>query len=60
VDAVAGTLDVLLSEADWAARDAVARPPELGERSAHDLGRELFAGLRRNVRSAEEGAVSWL
>ncbi|MFO1295487.1 MAG: dihydroxy-acid dehydratase [Rubrivivax sp.] len=27
---------------------------------AHDLGRELFAGFRRNVTSAEEGAVSWL
>ena len=27
---------------------------------AHDLGRELFAGMRRNVKSAEEGAVTWL
>ena len=27
---------------------------------AHDLGRELFGGMRRNVLSAEEGAVTWL
>jgi phosphogluconate dehydratase len=27
---------------------------------AHGLGRELFAGLRRNVNSAEEGACTWL
>ena len=26
----------------------------------HGLGRELFAGLRRNVTSAEEGACTWL
>jgi hypothetical protein len=24
------------------------------------MGRELFSGMRRNVLSAEEGAVSWL
>jgi hypothetical protein len=24
------------------------------------MGRELFSGLRRLVRSAEEGAVTWL
>jgi phosphogluconate dehydratase len=33
---------------------------EQSQRSAHDLGRELFAGMRRNVRSAEEGAITWL
>ena len=60
LDAVAGTLDVLMPEAQWAAREACARAPELAERSGHDLGRELFAGMRRNVRSAEEGAVTWL
>ena len=60
LDATAGTLEVLVAEAEWAARDAVVRTPEQAEHSAHDLGRELFAGLRRNVRSAEEGAVTWL
>jgi phosphogluconate dehydratase len=60
LDATAGTLDVLVPEHEWAARDAAARTDEGAARSAHGLGRELFAGLRRNVRSAEEGAVSWL
>ena len=60
LDATAGTLDVLMPEHEWAARDAAARTDEGAARSAHGLGRELFAGLRRNVRSAEEGAVSWL
>jgi phosphogluconate dehydratase len=60
LDATAGTLDVLMPEHEWAARDAAARTDEGAERSAHGLGRELFAGLRRNVRGAEEGAVSWL
>jgi phosphogluconate dehydratase len=60
LDAVNGTLDVLLPEVEWAAREAVPLSPDQSQRSAHDLGRELFAGLRRNVRSAEEGAVTWL
>jgi phosphogluconate dehydratase len=60
LDATAGTLEVLLSPADWAAREAAVRSPEQAEQSAQDLGRELFAGMRRSVRSAEEGAVTWL
>lgn len=28
--------------------------------NAHDIGRELFAGMRKNVISAEEGAITWL
>ncbi len=60
LDAVAGTLDALVSPADWAARE----PATLGERQSdingHGLGRELFGGMRRNVLSAEEGAVTWL
>jgi phosphogluconate dehydratase len=60
LDAVAGTLDVLVDDAAWAAREPQARPAAQAEENAHDLGRELFAGLRRNVRTAEEGAVTWL
>ena len=60
LDATAGTLEVLMSPADWAAREAAVRSPEQAEQSAQDLGRELFAGMRRSVRSAEEGAVTWL
>jgi hypothetical protein len=27
---------------------------------AHDPGRSPFAGMRRNVEGAEEGAISWI
>jgi phosphogluconate dehydratase len=60
LDAVAGTLDVLVAEDEWAAREAQNRAPEHAQDSARGLGRDLFAGLRRNVRGAEEGAVTWL
>ena len=60
LDAVAGTLDVLIDDATWAARECATLAPGQAEENAHDLGRELFAGMRRNVRCAEEGAVTWL
>ena len=60
LDAVAGTLQALVSDADWAARTATPIDDALAEIHAHDLGRELFAGMRRNVTNAEEGAVTWL
>lgn len=60
LDASAGTLQALVPEAEWAAR-ALATPDAAHTQThAHDLGRELFAGLRRNVRSAEEGAITWM
>jgi phosphogluconate dehydratase len=60
LDAVAGTLDVLVDAAEWAAREATPIPPAQAEDNAHGLGRELFAGMRRNVTSAEQGACTWL
>jgi len=60
LDAETGTLDVLVPESEWTAREAATLGPEQSERSAWGLGRELFAGMRRNVSSAEEGAISWL
>ena len=60
LDATAGTLDALVDAGTWAAREVAPLAAEHVERNAHDLGRELFAGMRRNVRSAEEGAVTWL
>jgi phosphogluconate dehydratase len=60
LDAVAGTLDVLVDDATWAARDAQSRSGAEAEAHAHGLGRDLFAGLRRSVQSAERGAVSWM
>jgi phosphogluconate dehydratase len=60
MDAVAGTLDALVDGAEWAARETATIAPAQAEINGHDLGRELFAGMRRNVKSAEEGAITWL
>jgi phosphogluconate dehydratase len=60
VDAIAGTLQARVADAEWAARPLATISAAAAETNAHDLGRELFAGLRRNVLSAEEGAVTWL
>ena len=60
LDAVAGTLDALVSEAEWAARPAATMSAELADDYAHGLGRELFAGMRKNALSAEQGACTWL
>jgi len=60
LDAVAGTLQALVPDAEWAARELAQLAPEEAQINAHDLGRELFAGMRRNVTSAEQGALTWL
>jgi phosphogluconate dehydratase len=60
LDAVAGTLQALVDDADWSARALATLSPEQAQVHAFDLGRELFAGMRRNVSSAEQGAVTWL
>jgi phosphogluconate dehydratase len=60
VDAVAGTLQALVDAETWASRSAATIDPTQAEVNHHDLGRELFAGMRRNVRSAEEGAITWM
>jgi phosphogluconate dehydratase len=60
IDSNAGTLLALVDEATWAAREPAVLSDEQREINAHDLGRELFGGMRRNVLTAEEGAVTWL
>ena len=60
LDAVAGTLDALVDADTWEARSAVHQTAAHAEQSAHDLGRELFGGMRRCVTSAEQGACTWL
>jgi phosphogluconate dehydratase len=60
LDGVAGTLQVLVSEADWAARPLAAMPAELRAANGVGMGRELFANMRRNALKAEEGACTWL
>jgi phosphogluconate dehydratase len=60
LDATNGTLHALVDAATWAAREAATITSAAADINAHGLGRELFGGMRRNVRSAEEGAVTWL
>jgi phosphogluconate dehydratase len=56
VDAVAGTLDVLVDEATWAARV----PAPYNAASQVGFGRELFTNFRRHAGGAEQGACTWL
>jgi phosphogluconate dehydratase len=60
LDAVAGTLDALVDDATWAAREAATITDAQTDDNAHGLGRELFGGMRKNVTSAEEGACTWM
>ena len=52
IDSDAGTLQVQLDSASWAAREP-QRPDLSGNR--HGVGRELFGLMRANASSAEEG-----
>ena len=56
VDAVAGTLDVLVDEATWAART----PAPYNAPAQTGFGRELFTNFRRHAGGAEQGACTWL
>jgi phosphogluconate dehydratase len=60
LDGIVGTLQVLVSEAEWAARPVAPMPAELRAANGVGMGRELFANLRRNALKAEEGACTWL
>ena len=60
LDAVAGTLEALVDAPTWAQRELATMSEQRRADNAHGLGRELFGGMRRNVRSAEEGAITWL
>jgi phosphogluconate dehydratase len=52
LDAVNGTLDVLVDESEWLSR--AAAPPS--HQDQHGTGRELFSAMRRAVGRADEGA----
>lgn len=60
LNAVVGTLNVLVDEEAWAKREIATMTESQAENNAHGMGRELFGGMRRNVRSAEQGAITWL
>ena len=59
LDAVAGTLQVLVAEAQWVARAAATMPVALMEANGIAMGRQLFSGMRRQALTAEEGACTW-
>jgi phosphogluconate dehydratase len=50
----------MVPAAQWDARVAATLPAALQTSNAQGMGRELFAGMRRNALTAEEGACSWL
>ena len=60
LDATAGTLQALVPAAEWEARPQATLAPQQAEINGHGLGRELFAGMRRHVATAEQGACTWL
>lgn len=60
LDAHSGSLDALVPDEEWFERPQAEISPAQSEDNAYGLGRELFSSLRRNVLTAEEGAVTWL
>ncbi|ADI30391.1 phosphogluconate dehydratase [Methylotenera versatilis] len=60
LNATVGMVNVLVDEDEWAEREVAELSDTKRHQNAHDLGRELFGGMRRNVLSAEEGAITWL
>ena len=59
LDAVAGTLQVLVAESEWAVRPTATMPVALIEANGIGMGRDLFSGMRRQATTAEEGACTW-
>ncbi|CAN4268506.1 IlvD Dihydroxyacid dehydratase/phosphogluconate dehydratase [Methylophilaceae bacterium] len=60
LNATVGTLNALVDEDTWSERQAVELSDSKRHHNSHGIGRELFGGMRRNVLSAEEGAITWL
>nr|WP_297532316.1 phosphogluconate dehydratase [uncultured Roseateles sp.] len=55
-----GELSALVPAAEWERRELARITADAVIENGAGLGRELFAGMRRNVTTAEEGAISWL
>ena len=60
LDAVAGSLQVLVDPEAWHARTPATMPLELQAANKRGMGRELFTNLRKHALQAEEGACTWL
>ncbi|WP_372828563.1 phosphogluconate dehydratase [Polaromonas sp.] len=59
LDAIRGVLEVRVAPDEWGVREPAAMPVSLLAGNGVGMGRELFAGMRRNALAAEEGALSW-
>jgi phosphogluconate dehydratase len=60
LDAPAGKLEALVDAQEWSQRRAATMADAQRDANGHGVGRELFAGMRRNALLAEEGACTWL
>lgn len=60
LDADAGMLQALVDPQEWDQRSVATMPSELMQANGLGMGRELFAAMRRNVTTAEQGAYAWL
>ncbi|WP_298924305.1 phosphogluconate dehydratase [uncultured Ramlibacter sp.] len=60
LDADAGSLQALVPQAEWDARENALMPQALRDANGLGMGRELFAGFRRGALEAEQGACTWL
>lgn len=60
LNATVGMVNVLVDEDEWAEREVAELSDSKRNNNSHGFGRELFGGMRKNVLSAEEGAVTWL
>jgi len=60
LNATVGMVNVLVDEDEWAEREVAELSDSKRHSNSHGFGRELFGGMRKNVLSAEEGAVTWL
>ena len=59
LNAVVGSMNVLIDDNEWDKRKPVQMTENQKINNGHGIGRELFGNMRKNVLSAEEGAITW-
>lgn len=60
LNAVVGSMNVLVDDDVWDKRKPVEMTEDQKINNGHGIGRELFGNMRKNVLSAEEGAITWI
>ena len=60
LNAVVGSMNVLVDDGEWDKREPVKMTKEQKLNNGHGIGRELFGSMRKNVLSAEKGAITWI